>query len=612
MLDFFSMSFSSNKIFSQSVPLEIFLQLRCLWEEMEQAVKGSKLLTEEDLVTEKESIVRPQKIKFSLLLSKNFCVLLWGENLAYNADTYRIKITLNKLEIINIINAYFSCDIKKLGYKPYLDAQVSNSTMQNYFIVKMLNIINSQLSLPNQVDAPSHNKLLPAIEQINYQKIQQKLLTKISQQITQNSDDLSTIEKNLDKVVEILNLERKSLEAQLELRTKQLEDALLAAQAARQSKQEFIDHISHELRTPLTCIIGLAGTLLHWSAIGNDKVIALEKQKQYLETIQESGRNLLTSINNILEYSQIKAGESLLNLSYFSCRSFCRKIWHSIQSEAKNKGIKIDLLYDLSNTEDYLWADRERLEKIILNLLNNAIKYTPTAGKVTLEVKQQNQQILFTVADSGIGIAQEQIPHLFEQFHQLEKPRSRVYGGTGLSLALSKKLIELHGGTITVESQLGKGSIFTISLPQNQVKKLQTLPERKDDLKQIIRPQHIVLISEEEELATMLCQLLTAANYQVVWLLESEIISSKINLLNPKILIVEQKLLEKRGIDIKEYIARIPNTKVILLTTKIPEKQKRSLAKIGVTDYFLKPVDINNLVYKITHLCSEEKNGIAD
>ncbi|MDM9380591.1 PAS domain S-box protein [Chlorogloeopsis sp. ULAP01] len=230
-----------------------------------------------------------------------------------------------------------------------------------------------------------------------------------------------------------------------------------AAEAGSRAKSEFLATMSHELRTPLNAIMGLS-QLLQQEMAGclNDK------QKEYINCIYSSGEHLLALINDILDLSKVEAGKEELLLSELPVQELCAHVVSTVRDRAEKKGLQ--LITEIDKQADICIADERRIKQMLLNLFTNAIKFTP-AGRVSLEVRKISLGITFTVSDTGIGIAPSHFKFLFEPFKQLDSRLSRQYEGTGLGLALTRKLARLHGGDVTVESTLGKGSRFTIFLP---------------------------------------------------------------------------------------------------------------------------------------------------
>ena len=407
-----------------------------------------------------------------------------------------------------------------------------------------------------------------------------------------------------------LQKQKEQLEEQVKTRAQQLKDALIAAQAANQSKHEFIGNMSHELRTPLTCVIGLSGTLLHWSLAADRLTLPLEKQQQYLKTIHDSGKHLLALINNIIEFSEVESGKFLLNITEFSLQDLARSVLQIVQEEAHKQQINLSLYFQVNPEEDRFCADRQRLQEILINLLSNGIKFTPAGGKTSLRIWRENHQVIFEVEDTGIGISQQQLPLLFETFQQLENTFQRNYGGTGLGLALTKQLIELHGGTIEVESAVGAGSVFTVCLPSQTILK-PSYEHRINSTQETLNQQKtIILVSQEEENSTIICQLLTAAEYQVVWLVDPSTAIDQIQLLEPQLVILDRNLPELDIIDISEKLQtlRIAKTiKLILFSDRIAEKEWQYFSSLGIDDYLLQSMSPNDLIEKIDTIIEKPK-----
>ncbi|MDZ8237092.1 MAG: GAF domain-containing sensor histidine kinase [Nostoc sp. ChiQUE01a] len=267
------------------------------------------------------------------------------------------------------------------------------------------------------------------------------------------------------ELMQTLTQEKQRLEERVIERTRALRDALLAAEAASRLRSEFLATISHELLTPLTYVIGMSSTLLRWP-LGE----LSQRQRDYLQTIHDSGEHLLEMINDILDLSQIEAGKAALNISEFSLVNVAQRTIESLEQKATSQQVNLKLDLQIDPQRDRFIADSERVEQILWNLLTNAIKFTPENGSVTLRLWVEDDTAIFQVEDTGIGIPEEQLPLLFEKFQQLDTPYRRRYEGTGLGLALTKQLVELHRGRIEVESTVSVGSIFSVWIPTQTMK----------------------------------------------------------------------------------------------------------------------------------------------
>jgi len=245
--------------------------------------------------------------------------------------------------------------------------------------------------------------------------------------------------------------ERKRAEEEL-LNTK------LAAEAASQSKGEFLATMSHELRTPLNSIIGFSDVLLE-GMFGSLN----EKQTAYINNISKGGKHLLNLINDILDLSKVEAGEMELDYERFYVSLAIDEIKTIISPLAIKKNICLDV--KVEPQLGMIGADKTKLKQILYNLTSNAIKFTPEKGYVTIEARRSGNFVQVSVMDTGIGISKNDMDKLFQPFKQLNRYITREYEGTGLGLALVKKFVEMHGGKIRVESKVGEGSIFTFVLP---------------------------------------------------------------------------------------------------------------------------------------------------
>lgn len=409
-----------------------------------------------------------------------------------------------------------------------------------------------------------------------------------------------------------LQQQKTTLEERVIERTQALRDTLQAAQSANLAKSEFLAAMSHELRTPLTCVIGMSATLLRWS-FGQEgsTSLPLPKQRTYLKTIQESGEHLLELINDILDLSQVEAGKAILNISDFSLSKLIQQTLRALKEKALDQKISLDIDLqieqqspDATTNEDRFCGDQRRVKQILFNLLGNAIKFTPAGGRVILRVWREHNLAIFQIEDTGIGIADDQLPLLFQKFQQLETSYHRTYEGTGLGLALTKQLVELHGGRITVESVFGEGSLFTVWLPSQL---LVTATPKVTTTPTYISLPHgsIVLVEDQEEIATSICEILTAASYQIIWLTDASTAVAQIALLQPKAVILGWQLLGMDGSEMTHSLRSSPETeqiKVLALTTPtLSEDQEHDLNAIA-DDYLHKPIEPMQLLHKVTAL----------
>jgi PAS domain S-box-containing protein len=259
---------------------------------------------------------------------------------------------------------------------------------------------------------------------------------------------------------------------------KKAEEALInaktAAEVANRTKSEFLTNMSHELKTPLNSVIGFSDLLKEGIAGPLN-----EKQSRYVQFISSSGKSLLNIINDILELSKAEAGEDELNLEEFSADEAINIVVSIILPQIQKKNIKFN--YKSENRALWISADENKFRQIISNLLSNAVKFTPAEGSIEISSRQEDDLAIITVKDTGIGISEDGLENIFKPFVQIESSLSRTFEGTGLGLTLVKRYVEMHGGSISVESKLGKGSSFRIELPVNQKKKVKPVLQRLEN-----------------------------------------------------------------------------------------------------------------------------------
>jgi signal transduction histidine kinase len=271
---------------------------------------------------------------------------------------------------------------------------------------------------------------------------------RMAESIQQRENDLRHHAEELDR-----------LNHRLVAQQEQLQQINAQLAAASQHKSQFLANMSHELRTPLNAIIGFSGILLNQS-LGN---VSEAERREFLGNIMISGKHLLGLINEVLDLSKIEAGRITLSQDRFSVPEVLERVRQTIEPLAHKKQITIATTIDPALT--VLIADETKFRQILFNLLSNAIKFTPQAGQVQLFAHAKKDSAEFAVVDTGIGIKPEDRERIFQEFEQVEMSAERRFEGTGLGLTLAKKLVELQGGRIWLDSEVGKGSSFSFALP---------------------------------------------------------------------------------------------------------------------------------------------------
>nr|WP_318780815.1 PAS domain S-box protein [Dendronalium phyllosphericum] len=377
--------------------------------------------------------------------------------------------------------------------------------------------------------------------------------------------------------------ERKQTE--LKLRTSQA-----AAEAGSRAKSEFLATMSHELRTPLNAIMGLS-QLLQQEIVGSLN----EKQKEYISCIYGSGEHLLAVINDILDLSKVEAGKEELSFIPLSVPELCGYVLSTVRDRAVEKGLLLDSKIDPK--AEICMADARRIKQMLVNLLSNAVKFTPS-GRVSLEVKKVPEGINFIVSDTGIGIDSNQFQFLFEPFKQLDSRLNRQYEGTGLGLALTRKLARLHGGDVTFVSTLGEGSEFTLFLPNR-------VDSKDEEDKAVISSsisttkKRILLVEQEENTGIFLQDYLEIIGYQVDWLKNGNSFLEKVRTLKPDLIFLDGDLAGNISSwnllkQLKEK-PKLQNLPVVITSANQPDLQELSSLQISANEYLLKPIRIAKL-----------------
>jgi PAS domain S-box-containing protein len=383
-----------------------------------------------------------------------------------------------------------------------------------------------------------------------------------------------------------------------------------AAEVSSRAKSEFLATMSHELRTPLNAIMGLS-QLLQQKIIGTLN----DKQQEYINHIYSSGEQLLSLINNMLDLSKVEAGKEELMLLPLQVQDICNSVISRVCDRALEKGL--ELTTDIDPKADVCIADEQQIKQMLLNLFTNAIKFTP-AGKVSLTVKKVPQGIMFTVSDTGIGIDSSQFKFLFEPFKQLDSRLNRKYEGTGLGLALTRKLAQMHGGDVTVESTLGEGSRFTLFLPDLTYQKAaEWQRENNSFLSFPVSPyppvpvtttnKRILLVEDEENTAILLQDYLQTIGYQVEKSRDSNSFFYRVRNFQPDLILLDVHLTgDVSGWDLLNLLREISSWQHLPVVIMIPmemtlerDAEYRSfmerLRQAGANDYLSKPIGVVKL-----------------
>ena len=412
---------------------------------------------------------------------------------------------------------------------------------------------------------------------------------------------LLNIRKHLKEVSrsqnKITGLEQNAIKLKSENELAEEKD--LESQKTIASKQQFLSNMSHEIRTPMTAIIGFSKVVL--------KTELTTKQREYIEAIKTSSDALLVLINDILDLAKVDAGKMTFEQNAFDMESDISAMLHLFDLKIQEKNLELIKNYDKSIPK-ILLGDSVRLNQIILNLISNAVKFT-SKGSITLSVKlvettEETVIIKFEVADTGIGVAENMLPTIFESFQQATSSTTRQYGGTGLGLAIVKQLVEWQGGTINVKSKINEGSTFNFVLSFRKSKgKIDTeiiVTEPNPEIKMIR-----ILAVEDMPLNRMLLKIiLDEFGFQSDFAENGREAIEKLKATMYDVILMDIQMPVMGGLEATEFIRNQMKSKIpiIALTADVTMEDLEKCKVIGMNDHVSKPIDEKQLFNKIVAL----------
>jgi signal transduction histidine kinase/DNA-binding response OmpR family regulator len=388
-------------------------------------------------------------------------------------------------------------------------------------------------------------------------------------------------------LVELQELNQ-TLEDRIRQRTAEIEAINKQLLEATRHKSEFLANMSHELRTPLNAVIGFSEILLD-RGLGDLN----SKQKEYLHDIMTSGLDLLSLINDILDLSKVEAGRMELDLNTFDLPMLLDNTLRFVKERASRHGIQLTLEVD-ERLGDFN-GDERKVKQVLLNLLSNALKFTPDGGRIILKTSPADGLTQISVSDTGIGIATENLQQIFEEFQQIRGDHEGKGEGTGLGLALAKKFVELHGGTIWVESVVGRGSTFTFTLPMRApVEKATESPTMAQPAPN--QTQLVLVVEDDPRAVKLLSTYLFEEGYTIEVASDGEEGLKKARALHPAVVALDILLPKVDGWEFLTRIKADPETRGIpIIILSVVEERGKGFT-LGAADYLTKPFQREELI----------------
>ena len=424
-----------------------------------------------------------------------------------------------------------------------------------------------------------------------------------------NCDSTGKVIKLYGAVMDIT--ERKQIEAELVRQNRALEEAIAVAQAAdsaNQAKSDFLANMSHEIRTPMNAILSVA-QLLELTEIDDE-------QRKLLSTLKSNGNKLLTLINDILDLSKIEARELKLNTQKFALQTIADNLTNSFAPQVEKKGLKLEINVD-PNLPQWLIGDDFRLHQVLSNLISNALKFT-TQGEITVTISATDEittndseiGVNFCVADTGIGIPRSIQKKLFQPFTQADNSTTRQYGGTGLGLTISRRIVELMGGTIDVESVVDEGSTFwfTVPLKLTSIDEMPEFPVAEPPSSEVatddsFKTISILVVEDYQDNRDLILFMLDTLGYKADTVNDGQEALLQLAQQQYDLILMDCQMPVVDGYQATETIrdreGLLRHTPIIGLTANAMSNDRQKCLDAGMDDYLSKPIDLEKLAKTI-------------
>ena len=437
--------------------------------------------------------------------------------------------------------------------------------------------------------------------------------------ILASGQDVTKFNSQLDE----MRLAMKNIETTLDDKNKDLALARDRAMAASRAKSGFLANMSHELRTPLNAVIGYSEILIEDTADAGNEMWAAD-----LKRIRNAGKHLLSLINDILDLSKIEAGKMGLNLEYFRVDSMIKDVIDTITPMAEKNNTQLSLIakHDIG----VMLSDITKVRQILFNLISNGIKFSEN-GEVIIDCRRETEddreQIVIEVEDTGIGMSPEDLEKLFEEFFQVDNSNAKKWSGTGLGLVISQRFCQMMGGSISVSSELGKGSKFTVKIPVNTAKipfedtkdgfivgpkidpRLVRFSGKPEDVERRDKISRVLVIDDDPDVRDLMERYLSREGFEVMSASSGQEGIESIKEFDPDVITLDVLMPVMDGWSVLSELKKDPDTsKIPVIMLSMLDELDMSFA-LGASDYLLKPIKRDVLVDTVLKHIRDKENA---
>lgn len=559
-----------------------------------------------------EKLIKDKKYEVEYLKILNEKYLRWLDWETTQVINNRTKVnegTLSMEELVDIVNSQIGKsemdsirnivnklideekETQEIRYQTLIDAEQKTGYVMTFggFLTALLSIAISlftALSISRPVKL-----LIAATNNIKEQKYQDQL------KLT-GDKDINLLINGFNEMQEMI----KSRENELNIKNNALKAQMAEVNEANKLKSQFLANMSHELRTPLNSIIGFTNRVIKKS--GETLPVT---QLENLTIVRDEANHLLELINGILDYSKIEAGKMEIHAENFNLLKVAEEVYQMTKTLAETQNIGYKQVA-FTDTEIPIFSDRMKVKQILINLLSNAFKYSES-GTVTFSVGKKESNYYIRVKDEGVGISREDLSHIFDEFRQVDGTYTRKVGGTGLGLSITKKFVEMLGGEIKVCSTVGKGSCFTVILPENIEHKAENLTENDDDMMNAGDRKTIVCVDDDPNIQRLYRQYLNDYEFKTIALNGQENVVEKIKEIRPDAILLDIMLPTKDGWEILSELKDNVDTRNIPVIMASVLSEKKLAFRMKADEYLIKPVTQDELLDTIMRTISK-KRGI--